>query len=250
MRVKLCVIFVILILCSGCSQENEKESITNSETISITEAIDTKSSPAADSENLSETVQASDSQSDLDETIPDMKPDHEETAVMDNYYTATGYVLYTEGDFMYVDEENTGSRTYPSEGEDRKIAYNISNADITVEKGTLRTALKVDITYYELDNQRYAVSIFSDGWEEMPGGTPIGEEIHSIEGTIEEMNDDTIVIYYEDSQNENSGYIRQEFDISEAEINTSIELKEYFTVFILYQKSNGINKAIEIRDIS
>ena len=72
-------------------------------------------SPNADT-NESEDTASEAGNADEAETTPDIQ-------------TTVGYVLSVDENTMYVDLKNTGSRLYPGEGEDRKVAFDISNAE-------------------------------------------------------------------------------------------------------------------------
>lgn len=80
---------------------------------------------------------------------------------------AEGYVLYSEGSMIYVDTENSGGRTYPREGEDRAIAFDISNASVDAPRG-IRSGLTVSMVYYIENGSNIVVSISSDGDEKEP----------------------------------------------------------------------------------
>lgn len=89
-------------------------------------------------------------------------------------YTAEAYVFSVEGDTMYVDLENPGSRNYPGEGEDRKVAFDISGAeviqtdisDVNPERAhPVRTAVIVTIDYHIVNGEYIADKITTDGQE-------------------------------------------------------------------------------------
>lgn len=91
--------------------------------------------------------------------------------------SATGYVLDQIGNIVYVDLENAGGRTYPEEGDDRSVAFDITNATITQEPdaidGTLnsnpiRNGVTVDILYYVEGNANIVTTIHSDNDEKEP----------------------------------------------------------------------------------
>ena len=89
-------------------------------------------------------------------------------------YTADGYVLEVDNDIMYVDLENPGPRNYPGEGEDRKVAFDISNAQqIQTQSSSVnpasshpvRTSVIVSIEYYIENGQNIATKVSTDGEE-------------------------------------------------------------------------------------
>lgn len=86
-----------------------------------------------------------------------------------NMLTTEGYVLRVEGSIMYLDEVNTGGRTYGDEGQDRATAYDLSNAVINAPGG-VRSGLTVDLTYsyYIENNINKALEVNSDGDEKEP----------------------------------------------------------------------------------
>lgn len=91
--------------------------------------------------------------------------------------TTEGYVLSSDGYTMYVDLENTGSRRYPGEGEDRKVAFDISNAEQIqtnvsefnpARANLIRSGIQVTIEYYVKDGVNIATKLTSDGDEKEP----------------------------------------------------------------------------------
>ena len=89
-------------------------------------------------------------------------------------HTAEAYVFNVEGNTMYVDLENPGPRNYPGEGEDRKVAFDISGAevvqtgisDVNPERDNpVRTAVIVSIDYHMVNGEYIADKITTDGQE-------------------------------------------------------------------------------------
>ena len=89
-------------------------------------------------------------------------------------HTAEAYVFNVEGNTMYVDLENPGPRNYPGEGEDRKVAFDISGAevvqtgisDVNPERDNpVRTAVIVSIDYHMVNSEYIADKITTDGQE-------------------------------------------------------------------------------------
>lgn len=68
---------------------------------------------------------------------------------------------------MYLDLENSEGRTYPGEGEDRAIAYDIGSAQIDAPRG-VRRGITADVTYYIEDGKNIATEVKSDGDEKEP----------------------------------------------------------------------------------
>ena len=100
--------------------------------------------------------------------------DQEEADPASEKYTADGYVLEVDNDIMYVDLENPGPRNYPGEGEDRKVAFDISNAQqIQTQSSSVnparshpvRTSVIVSIEYYIENGQNIATKVSTDGEE-------------------------------------------------------------------------------------
>ena len=77
-------------------------------------ASEDETTPSSDVEDSS--YAASSVNADEAETTPDIQ-------------TTVGYVLSVDENTMYADLKNTGSRLYPGEGVDRKVAFDISNAE-------------------------------------------------------------------------------------------------------------------------
>lgn len=91
--------------------------------------------------------------------------------------TSEGFVLSVENNIMYVDLENPGSRTYPGEGEDRKVAFDISDAeqiqtdvsDFNPErKNLIRSGINVSIEYYTENGKNIATKVSTNGDELEP----------------------------------------------------------------------------------
>ncbi|WP_334196569.1 hypothetical protein [Muricomes intestini] len=103
----------------------------------------------------------SESPSAVSESIKDSNSGHSSSASehsKENKHIS-GYVFSADENIMYLDTENPGPRKYPHEGEDRQVAFDISNAVIDIENDpvinipTLRTSLSVDVDYFEKDGK-------------------------------------------------------------------------------------------------
>lgn len=130
-------------------------------------------------------IDSEDGASDPDESadIPDTS-DHNSgsdltsgTADQSVEQTAEGFVLSVDNNIMYVDLENPGSRTYPGEGEDRKVAFDISGAeqvqtdvsDFNSErKNIIRSGINVSIEYYTENGKNIATKVSTNGDELEP----------------------------------------------------------------------------------
>lgn len=91
--------------------------------------------------------------------------------------TTEGFVLSVENDIIYVDLENPGSRTYPGEGEDRKVAFDISGAEQIQtnvsefnpeRKNIIRSGINVSIEYYTENGKNIATKVSTNGDELEP----------------------------------------------------------------------------------
>lgn len=91
--------------------------------------------------------------------------------------TAQGYVLSCDENTIYVDLKNTGSRLYPGEGENRKVAFDISNAEQVQtnisefnppRSNFVQPGIQVNIEYYVEDGINIVVKLTSDGDEKEP----------------------------------------------------------------------------------
>lgn len=86
--------------------------------------------------------------------------------------TISGYVLTSDDNNLYLDTQNPGGRTYPEEGKDRAIHFDISDAQREITDNPdaearpyLRSALTVQVTYYVENGKNIATHISSDGVE-------------------------------------------------------------------------------------
>ena len=88
--------------------------------------------------------------------------------------TAEGYILDRSDNVLYLDLENTGSRTYPEEGKDRAVAFDISNAEIILtnpgqdvpNSNPTNVSCTVSVTYYTEDGCNIATAVSGDGCEQ------------------------------------------------------------------------------------
>lgn len=87
---------------------------------------------------------------------------------------ASGYVTAVDGNIVYVDLENPGERNYPDEGNDRAVAFDMSNAKIeqtpaypgdALRADPVRRSVTVDITYYVENGKNIVTVIHSDNVE-------------------------------------------------------------------------------------
>ena len=149
-------------------KDNTEESASN-DTISDSPKHDeydnsqAPKSPNADT-NESEDTASEAGNADEAETTPDIQ-------------TTVGYVLSVDENTMYVDLKNTGSRLYPGEGEDRKVAFDISNAEQVqtnvsefnpARDNFISPGIQVTIEYYIENGVNIATKLTSDGDEKEP----------------------------------------------------------------------------------
>lgn len=155
---------LVLLLCSCAPKQNAvDEPADNSNTAQVVSGSD-----FAESEDPKEEDQASES-----EKTPNGSTDDESDSGVEEH-TAEAYVFSVEGDTMYVDLENPGPRNYPGEGEDRKVAFDISGAEVMQtdisevnprRDNPVRTAVIVTIDYHTVDGKYIADKITTDGQE-------------------------------------------------------------------------------------
>lgn len=155
---------LILLLCSCAPKQNAVEEPTdNSNTTQVVPRSD-----SADSEDSEENTPAPES-----EAPPNGSTEDDGGSGVEEH-TAEAYVFSVEGDTMYVDLENPGPRNYPGEGEDRKVAFDISGAEViqtdisevNPERGNpVRTAVIVSIDYHTVNGEYIADKITTDGQE-------------------------------------------------------------------------------------
>lgn len=150
---------LVLLLCSCSPKQNTvDEPADNSNTAQVVPGSDSANSedPASESEKTPNSSAEDESGSEAKE------------------HSAEAYVFSVEGDTMYVDLENPGPRNYPGEGEDRKVAFDISSAeviqtdisDVNPERDNpVRTAVIVTIDYHTVNGEYIADKITTDGQE-------------------------------------------------------------------------------------
>lgn len=90
--------------------------------------------------------------------------------VLDGVQDATGKVT-----MIYVDTENPGERTYPQEGEDRKVPFNIEQAEIEIDRNeaewevglptTIRRSIAVYMEYYVENGENIVTYLRTDAIE-------------------------------------------------------------------------------------
>lgn len=159
-----------------------------------------------------------------------------------------GYVMSVDGNTMYVDLENTGGRTYPGEGEDRKVAFDISNAeqiqtDISeiypARSNLIRSGIHVDIEYYVQNGINIATKLTSNSQE-------LGPITYLSVGYITAITDSSITVKVTDS--DNAGEIL-DFDLSHCDpISENISIDDLVT--ITYYIEQDINYAMGVVCIS
>lgn len=154
----------VLLLCSCSPKQNAvDEPADNSNTAQVVPG-----SGSADSEDPEENTPAPES-----EETPNSSTEDESGSGVEEH-TAEAYVFSVEGDTMYVDLENPGPRNYPGEGEDRKVAFDISGAEVIQtdisdvnpkRDNPVRTAVIVTIDYHTVNGEYIADKITTDGQE-------------------------------------------------------------------------------------
>lgn len=136
--------------------------------------ITEKSEENEESGNISLSESEKDSQT---ENTDSFSSDDDKTEDSLDMQTAEGYVLSSDGYTMYVDLENTSSRLYSGEGEDRKVAFDISDAEQIqtnvsefnpARANLIRSGIQVTIEYYVKDGVNIATKLTSDGDEKEP----------------------------------------------------------------------------------
>ena len=160
MKIKIIIFLALSIIIpsviTGCQSEKK-----------VTEATETT---VESDTSEKETMKTSTDKSPEAKKSTDVQKKTEEVSTEDsarNMLTTEGYVLRVEGSIMYLDEVNTGGRTYGDEGQDRATAYDLSNAVINAPGG-VRSGLTVDLTYYIENNINKALEVNSDGDEKEP----------------------------------------------------------------------------------
>ena len=152
------------------------EKNSSSDLESFNTDITEKSEENEESGNISLSESETDSQT---ESEASFSSEDDQTEEFLDMQTAEGYVLYSDGYTMYVDLENTGSRRYPGEGEDRKVAFDISDAEQIqtnvsefnpARANLIRSGIQVTIEYYVKDGVNIATKLTSDGDEKEPYG--------------------------------------------------------------------------------
>ena len=89
--------------------------------------------------------------------------------VLETVHDANGKVI-----MIYVDTENPGERTYPQEGEDRKVPFNIEQAEIEIDRTesdwvvgapTIRRSISVYMEYYVENGENIVTYLRTDAVE-------------------------------------------------------------------------------------
>ena len=166
-------VFLGIITCfalpftSGCSFFNPSSNIE----VSAPNAGTTESDNAA---SEGETTPSSDVE---DSSYADSSVNADEAETTPDIQTTVGYVLSVDENTMYADLKNTGSRLYPGEGEDRKVAFDISNAEQVqtnisefnpATDNLISPGIQVTIEYYVENGVNIATKLTSDGDEKEP----------------------------------------------------------------------------------
>ena len=143
---------------SSCSFFNPSSNIE----VSAPNADTTESDNAA---SEGETTPSSDVE---DSSYADSSVNADEAETTPDTQTTVGYVLSVDENTMYADLKNTGSRLYPGEGEDRKVAFDISNAEQVqtnisefnpATDNLISPGIQVAIAYYTKQDINYAIYV-------------------------------------------------------------------------------------------
>ena len=108
------------------------DTISDSSKYDESENFESPQSPNTDtteSDNAASEGETTPSSDVEDSSYADSSVNADEAETTPDIQTTVGYVLSVDENTMYADLKNTGSRLYPGEGEDRKAAFDISNAE-------------------------------------------------------------------------------------------------------------------------
>ncbi len=159
-------------------------------------------------------------------------------------YTTQAYVFSAEGDTMYVDMENPNCRSYPGEGEERKVAFDISNAEVIqsdfsdVNPETshpVRTGVIVSIDYHIENDKFIADKITTDGMEHF-------FIVYMSKGTITHVSETEISVSITEGDHEGETL---EFDLTEWDPAGDV-LAVDESVNIEYYTKNGVYYVMSI----
>lgn len=162
--------------------------------------------------------------------------------------TTVGYILSCNENTIYVDLQNTGGRLYPGEGENRKVAFDISNAEQVqtniselnpARNNLVRSGIQVTIEYYVQDEINIATKLTSDG-NEMEPYSPVAI------GKVITVSDTEVSISVTEGDNigENISFNLTDCDSSGDTISIDSQ------VAIAYYTNQDINYAVYIECVS
>lgn len=223
----------ILISASGCtlSDSDSKDSICSSQN----NRIETDKSDSVSGKNLSDLPQSSNNSFSQKKSSAQIQ-------------TAVGYVLSRDEHTIYVDLQNTDGRLYPGEGEDRKVAFDISDARQVLTgqaesnfagSDFVRSGIQATIEYYVDNGKKIATTITSDGDEREPY-SPVAI------GTVTAVSDAQISLSV--SQGENAGR-QMTFLLTHCEPITDL-LSVNSQAAVAYYTDENVNYAVYAECIS
>ncbi len=233
------------------TQKNNNSSNTESENSNTTDTDkDTNSEPETSngSENDASTNGDSSLPNNADSSISDSSTNSSEEETSPTIQTTVGYVLSCDGNTIYVDLQNTGGRLYPGEGENRKVAFDISNAEQVqtnisefnpARNNLIRPGIQVNIEYYIKNGTNIATKLTSDG-DEMEPYSPVAI------GKVIAVTDTEVSITVTEGDNigENISFDLTNCDSNEDTISIDSQ------VAIAYYTSQDINYAVYIESVS
>lgn len=180
-------------------KDSTEESASN-DTISDSpkyDESDNSESPQSPNEDTNESDNAAESENTSpsdkeDSSYADSSVNADEAETTPDIQTTVGYVLSVDENTMYVDLKNTGSRLYPGEGEDRKVAFDISNAEQVqtnisefnpATDNFISPGIQVTIEYYVENGMNIATKVTSDGDEKEPYSPVAIGKVNSVSDT-------------------------------------------------------------------
>lgn len=223
----------LVIFLSGCSLNENFSDAPSSDTETIGE-LDTDNKSPADTTDPEDNISSGN----------DFSTNPEKPAESPEIQSTEGYVMSVDGNTMYVDLENTGGRTYPGEGEDRKVAFDISDAEqiqtnisevYPARNHLIRSGIHVDIEYYVQNGVNIATKLTSDSVE-------LGLVVHISDGYVTAITESSITVYVTDL--ENSGKTL-DFDLSDCD-SFSENITIDSIVSVTYYIKRNINYAIGV----
>ena len=223
----------LLISLPGCSINRNSSDAPPAAAEEIAEP-DTNNSPTADTTDPVDNTSSGNNPS----ANPDAPTESPEIL------STEGFVMSVDGNTMYVDLENTGGRTYPGEGEDRKVAFDISNAEqiqtdvsevYPARSNLIRSGVHVDIEYYVQNGINIATKLTSNSQE-------LGPITYLSVGYITAITDSSITVKV--TEFDNAGETL-DFDLSHCEpISENISIDDLVTV--TYYIEQDINYAMGV----